>query len=181
MPPAVESARSLLLESFAWTNGDADFSGVLKDGAFLAAVGPALAAPFADDHIAAVVVLEARGFVFGALAARALDVGLVLARKPGSVLPGALSEAGAYPDWRGHVSEMRISRGAVARGDRLLLVDDWIETGAQATTVDRLVTGLGGRLVGVSVVVDDTDDEVRDRLNVRALIKSRDLPAEPSR
>jgi adenine phosphoribosyltransferase len=166
-----------LRESFTWTGEHADFADVLRDSTFLDVVGTALADAFRDQAVSAVIGVEARGFVFGALAARSLDVGLVLARKPGSVHPDAVSEAASEPDWRGRMTEVRISRRAVRPGDRLLLVDDWIETGSQARTVRSLVERLGSRFVGVSAVVDDTDGIVRRTLNVRSIVRSSELRA----
>ncbi|MDQ1437647.1 MAG: adenine phosphoribosyltransferase [Acidimicrobiaceae bacterium] len=172
---ADEGARRLLLRSFRWNGGHADFAPVFLDPDVLAALGPALAAPFRDAAVTAVVALEARGFVLGALAARELGLGLVLARKPGSMHPGADTELGTEPDWRGRLIDVRISRTAIRPGDRLLLVDDWIQTGSQARTVSRLVHRLGGSLVGVSVLVDDTTDSVRRDLGVVSVVRSSDL------
>jgi len=175
----LERARSLLLNSFVWTDGHADFAGVLHDSEFLTAIGPALAELFRGETVSKVVATEARGFVFGTLVAHSLGVGLVLARKAGSVHPDAVTEVATEPDWRGRYPEVRISRSAVASGDRLLLVDDWVETGSQARTAARLVARLGGQLVGVAAVVDDTTDSVRKALNLRGLLRSTDLPCAP--
>lgn len=168
-----------LLEAFRWTGGHADFSQVFADPAVLAALGPALAEPFASDRPTAVIALEARGFVLGALAATELGVGLVLARKPGSIHPNAQTETAATPDWRNRIIDVRISRTAVKRTDRLLLVDDWIETGSQARTVATLLQRMGASLVGVSVLVDDTTDVVRTELNVHGVVRSSQLPTPP--
>jgi adenine phosphoribosyltransferase len=176
---SVSEARRLLLGTFRWTGGHADFSGVFGHAGLLDVAGEALAAPFVDSGVSAVVGLEARGFAVGALVARHLGVGLVLARKPGSVHPDAENEIAAAPDWRGRHIEVRISRRAVAPGDRLLLVDDWIETGSQARTVARLVERLGGTLVGVAVLVDGTSAEVRRELSVVGLTRIDELPIDP--
>jgi adenine phosphoribosyltransferase len=174
-------ARQLLLDSFRWTDGHADFGGVFRDPDVLMAIGPALARPFDAAEVTAVVGAEARGFVVAALVARELGVGLVLARKPGSVHPGAARQVADEPDWRGRTTEFRISRQAVRPGDRLLLVDDWIETGSQARTLAALVGRLGAEVVGVSVLVDDTTTAVRRGLNVVGLVTSSELPAEDDR
>lgn len=89
--------------------------------------------------------------------------------------PGAESEVALEPDWRGRTVELRISPRAIESGDRLLLADDWIETGSQARTVRRLVERLGGSFVGMTVLVDDTNDEVRKDLEVRPLVRSSEL------
>jgi adenine phosphoribosyltransferase len=166
----------LLLSAFRWTHGHADLSGVFGDAALLDAAGPALAQPFRTVRVSSVIALEARGFVLGALVARELGVGLVLARKPGSVHPGSFEESLTASDWRGLHVTVRIAREAVTAGDALLLVDDWIETGTQARTVRRALERVPARLVGVSVLVDDTDADTRRELGVNGLVRSSELP-----
>jgi len=177
MEDIVQNARTEFLRSFEWTDGHADFAQVLRNETLLDLLGPALAAPFTGQGVSAVIGVEARGFVVAALAARALHVGLILARKPGSVHPASEIEIGETPDWRGRQVELRISPKALKPGERLLLVDDWVETGSQARTVARLVERLGGELAGVSAVVDDTSDEMRTLLGLVGIVRSRELPA----
>ncbi|MGH9232098.1 MAG: phosphoribosyltransferase family protein [Acidimicrobiales bacterium] len=172
------TAGQLLLRAFRWTHGRADFADALRDPDLLAAIGPALAGPFAASGVTAVVALEARGFVVGGLVARELGVGLVLARKPGAVHPDSDGQAATAPDWRGRHVEILISRRAVRSGDCLLLVDDWIETGSQARTVSTLAERRGADVVGVSVLVDDTPDDVREELTVVGLVRSSELPPD---
>jgi len=169
--------RGLLLERFRWRDGHADFAPLLRDPAFVRDAGAALAEPFRDAGVTVVVGVEARGFVLGALAARALGVGFVLARKPGSVHPGAETELATEPDWRGRHVEVRIGADAVSVRDRVLMVDDWIETGSQARTARRLLARLGAPLVGVSVLVDDTTAEVRSDLGVASIVRASELPS----
>ncbi len=175
----LSAARELFLRSFRWTDGHADFASMFRDPALLQVIGPALAAPFTRSDVAAVVGIEARGFVVAGLVARELDVGLVLARKPGSVHPGSAREVAQAADWRGRHVELRVSREVIRQGHRCLLADDWIETGSQARTAARLLARMGAHLVGVTVLVDDTSDEVRRELQVVGLVRSEDLP--PSR
>ncbi len=172
---AIAAGRAAFVRTFRWTDGHADLAGVFRDADCLATLGPALAAPFHEVRATAVVALEARGFVVGALVARELGVGLVLARKPGSVHPGALIEVVSAPDWRGRKVTVRLATVLTA-DDRVLLVDDWIETGSQATAVAEATQRAGAELVGTSVIVDDTTDAVRDRLRVTALLRSSELP-----
>lgn len=176
--PDVGRAKAELLASFTWTSGHADFAKTFRRPGLLHAAGPALASPFEEKRVSAVVSIEARGFVWGALAARALGVGLILVRKPGSIHPGARTETAATADWKGRHVELQISLHAIEAGDLLLLVDDWIETGTQARTVATLVRKLGADLAGVSVLVDDTSDEVRSDLNVVGLVRSAELPPD---
>jgi adenine phosphoribosyltransferase len=121
-----------------------------------------------------VVALGASGFVLGALCARELGVGLVLARKAGAVHPGEKVEVLSAPDWRGRRLTIQRARVLVPT-DRVLLVDDWIETGSQARAAKQVVEACGATVTGVSVVVDDTTADVRGELKVVGLLASPDL------
>ena len=168
--------RRQFLSVFRWSGGHADFSIVLRDAELVASLGCALADPFRDKEVTGVIGIEARGFVVATLVARELGVGLILARKPGSIHPGAAARKATTPDWRGQHVELRVARDAITRSDRLVLADDWIETGSQARTVASLIESLGGALIGVTVVVDDTTEAVRDELQVVGLVRSEELP-----
>ena len=74
----------------------------------------------------AVAGMEARGFIFGALAAQELNVGFVPLRKPGKLpydVQVGLLRAGVR-----HTASLEAHIDAVGRGDRILLVDDLIAT-----------------------------------------------------
>jgi adenine phosphoribosyltransferase len=169
-----ESARAAFLRTFRWTDGHADFASVLRGGNTLGLLGRALAVPFTDAGATVVVALEARGFVVGALCAEQLGVGLVLARKPGSVYPGEKIEVVSAPDWRGRAVTIRLAR-VLAPMDKVLLVDDWIQTGNQARAVRQAIEASGAQYIGASVVVDDTDGSTRSELKVTALVSSAEL------
>jgi adenine phosphoribosyltransferase len=55
------------------------------------------------------------------------------------------------------------------------MVDDWVDTGAQATAVTRLIEDAGSSWVGVATIVDATTAAVRRDLGVRSLLSVREL------
>jgi adenine phosphoribosyltransferase len=59
---------------------------------------------------------------------------------------------------------LEIQQQSVQAGDRVLLVDDWIERGSQAKAARQLIENCGGVLVGMAVLVDELDDEIRRAL-----------------
>jgi adenine phosphoribosyltransferase len=73
-------------------------------------------------------------------------------------------ELTAPPDWRGNEIALRLQRHVIAPGDAVLVVDDWAETGSKAITTCRLVIECGGRYVGLSLLVDQLPEAVRDEL-----------------
>jgi adenine phosphoribosyltransferase len=172
----VEQARAAFLRTFRWTGGHADLAAVFADAGVLALLGPALAEPFGSSGVTVVVAPEARGFVLGALCAEHLGVGLVLARKPGSVHPGEKVEVVSAPDWRGRAVTFRLAR-VLTSVDMALVVDDWIETGSQARAIKEGVEASGAQFAGTSVIVDDTTADARVDLNLASLVRSAELPA----
>jgi adenine phosphoribosyltransferase len=168
------------LSRFRWIGGHADVLGLLSDGAFLASSIAALAEPFEDEGVTKVAGIEARGFIFGPAVATRLGAGFVPVRKPGATHPGPKAVHVAEPDWRGRRVPYELQRAALAEGDRVLLVDDWAETGSQALAARWLVEECGGCWVGISLLVDQLKEEVRDRLApVRAVVVAGQLPPNP--
>lgn len=175
----MDSARSALLNRFQWVDGHADVWAVFRNASALRAVVRGLVAPFRSSGVAAVVGIEARGFLLGAAAAVEMGVGFVAIRKAGALFPGPKAVECTGRDYRGVVAELSVQRAAIGTGDRLLLVDDWVETGSQATAVARLVETCGGQLIGISVMVDQLDSPARSLLPpVRALVTTAELPSE---
>ena len=169
-----------LLSRFRWIGGHADVLGLLADAGLLARAVAALAEPFEDGGVTKLVGVEARGFVFGPAVALRLGAGFVPVRKPGSIHPGPKAIHVSERDWRGRSLAYELQRAAVGEGDRVLLVDDWAETGSQALAARALVEECCGAWAGVSLFVDQLQDEARGRLApVRAVVRSEQLPPNP--
>ncbi len=150
---------------------------VFRDGHALGEVIKALVAPFRDDGVTAVCGIESRGFLLGGAAAVELGVGFVAVRKGTGMFPGEKIARETAPDYRGIRHVLRIQRSSVGPGDRVLLVDDWIETGSQALAVRQLVTEAGADLVGCAVVVDQLRPSARPQVGrVHALVTKDELP-----
>lgn len=116
--------------------------------------------------------VEARGFLFAAALAVALDAGVLLIRKDGK-LPGAtIAEEYAL-----EYGEDRIAMhaDACATGSRVLLTDDLIATGGTARAAVRLLRRAGAEVVQAQFLVDPPDlggaDALRaDGVQVDALV-----------
>jgi len=128
-----------------------DLSPLLADGAALAASVQDLVAPFRGDRVEAVAGVEARGFIFGALAARELGLGFVPLRKPGK-LPAAV-ESVSYRLEYGQAS-LEAHLDAVPRGRRVLVVDDVLATGGTAEAAVELLARVGATVVGAAFVLE---------------------------
>lgn len=110
-----------------------------------------LVEPFRDAGVETVAGMEARGFIFGSLAAWQLGTGFVPLRKPGK-LPHEV-EAVTYALEYGTAS-LEVHRDAIGRGHKVLLVDDVLATGGTAAASVDLVCRLGGHVVGCAFLLE---------------------------
>jgi adenine phosphoribosyltransferase len=170
-------AHKLVLEHFQWLEGHADVWKIFRDPTALGAVVSGLVEPFKKDGITAVCGIESRGFLLGAAAAIELGGGFVPVRKQTGLFPGEKSTRRTRPDYRGLRHELRLQRASLSTADRVLMVDDWVETGSQAGAVKSMVEECGSHWIGCSVIVDQASEDCRWALTVRSLVTAAELPA----
>lgn len=110
-----------------------------------------LVAPFLGQRIDAVAGMEARGFIFGTLAAWELGVGFIPLRKPGKLPFGVERES--Y-DLEYGTASLEIHTDALGEGGRVLLVDDLLATGGTAKASCSLLERLGAEIVACAFVIE---------------------------
>lgn len=147
-----------------------DITPLVKDPAMLKLTVHQLIHPFLGENITAVAGMEARGFIFGTLAAWELGIGFVPLRKPGK-LPYDV-ESASYDLEYGSAS-LEVHTDALEKGDRVLLVDDLMATGGTAVASCELVEKLGAEVAGCAFVVELDFLKGRDKLskyNIHSLL-----------
>ena len=103
--------------------------------------------PF-KGKVTKVVGLDALGFIIGG--AMKLEVGFVAIRKKG-MLPGKDVLSISFIDYDGKKT-FEINKKSLNSKDTVLIVDDWIHTGAQMKAAIKLVEKLGAKVVGISTI-----------------------------
>lgn len=175
---AAVKARALVLQHFQWRDGDGDLWPLYADSDGFAAVVGALAAPFVGG-VTRVVGVEARGFLLGGAVARELGVGFVAIRKRAGQLPGDKLVRRSEPDYTGERQVLRLRADALTETDRVLIVDDWLETAAQARAAEALIRDAGATVAGHSVIINQHPDRTDDLVNVHSLLTAAELPPHP--
>ena len=128
-----------------------DVTPLLLDPHALRAAVDAIAAPYRGAGVERVLGVESRGFIFGAPVALALGAGFALVRKAGK-LPYETHSASYALEYGEDRVEMHTD--AVARGQRVLVVDDLIATGGTAAAAVKLARVAGGEVVGASFLIE---------------------------
>jgi adenine phosphoribosyltransferase len=116
---------------------------------------------FARKKIDKVIGIEARGFMFGPIVAYDLNAGFVPVRKPGK-LPAKTVRQSYDLEYGSDAIEMH--EGAIAPGERVLIVDDLIATGGTASAAAKLVESAGGLVAGFGFIIELTFLPGRDKL-----------------
>jgi len=129
--------------------------------AFAAAID-ALCAGFTDRAIEYVAAVEARGFIFGAAVAEKLEAGFVPIRKKGK-LPFEIE--GVTYDLEYGTDTLEVHNDAVRSGAKVLMVDDLLATGGTMAAACKLIEKIGGRIVGISFLIELSELAGREKLS----------------
>jgi adenine phosphoribosyltransferase len=141
-----------------------DITTLLKDPVGFRVAVDELAARYRDQRIDKVAAIESRGFMLGAPLAYLLGAGFVPIRKKGK-LPARTIGQDYDLEYGSDRVEMHVD--AVARGERVVLVDDLIATGGTAEASAALVEEAGGVLVECCFLIDLPDVGGRRRLEAK--------------
>jgi adenine phosphoribosyltransferase len=161
-----------------------DITTLLADArAFRRAVDE-LVHPWAGSKIDKVAGIEARGFILGGAIAHQLSAGFVPIRKKGK-LPHMTVRTAYLLEYG--IAEMEIHVDAIQPGERVILVDDLIATGATAEGALKLLRQIGANVVAACFIIDLPDLDGAAKLHamdvpVRTLMTfERALSFEPDR
>jgi len=139
-------APNLKGEKFAWLDPSAMYSNAETFNAIL----DDLTEPFKDDAIDAVAGLDAMGFVLGTGIAVRLGAGFLPIRKAGKI-PG-VTDAVTFTNYSGRTQDMEMRQPAFKPGARILLVDQWVETGGTMNAGIDLIERQSGVVAGIATV-----------------------------
>ena len=107
--------------------------------------------PYAGQKIDKIAGIEARGFILGGAVAHQLSAGFVPIRKKGKLPHKRVSIA--YSLEYG-LDEMEMHEDAVAKGEKVILVDDLIATGGTAEGAVKLLQQQGADVLAACFIID---------------------------
>ncbi len=128
-----------------------DITPLLADADAFRASIQAMAAPWREAGVQAVLGVEARGFILGAALALELGAGFVPVRKPGK-LPGATLKQEYALEYGS--DRIEVCASAIAPGTRVVLVDDVLATGGTLAAALLLAAQLQAEVLGAAVLVE---------------------------
>ena len=143
-----------------------DITTLIGDGPGLRAAIASLAEQAQAAGADAIAGIEARGFIFGAGVAAHLGLGFVPVRKPGKLPVPVLAIDYALEYG---TDTLEVDPGAIAVGQRVVIIDDLIATGGTALAAAQLLRRAGGVAQHALFVIDLPDLGGADRLRAAGL------------
>jgi adenine phosphoribosyltransferase len=128
-----------------------DVTTLLADAEAFAQVIEILAERYEGRNPAAIVAIDARGFIFGGALAYRLGVPFVPVRKKGK-LPWETVTASYELEYG--VDQVQMHKDAVRPGDLVVIVDDLLATGGTARAACDLVRQCGGEVLECAFIIE---------------------------
>ena len=143
------------------------------DPLLMDACGKELAARFAGLGATKVLTAEISGIAPAIMTARYLGLSVVYARKTKPItMPDQVFLTLAPSHTKGRMVELIISPEYLAGGEKVLIIDDFLATGATIMGLVRLAQVAGATVVGVGALIEKSFE------GGRALLQSLGLPVE---
>lgn len=137
-----------------------DVTTLFKDAKCLEIMEEELYELYKDKGITKVVGLETRGYIMGAIMARKLGAGFVMARKPGKLPATTIKES--YSKEYG-VDSIEMHLDAITSDDVVLIHDDLLATGGTIKAAWKLVNQLKPKKCYMNFLIEIRDEGLQGR------------------
>jgi adenine phosphoribosyltransferase len=128
-----------------------DITPLFTDASAFARAIDAMAEPVLPLQPTHILGIESCGFIFGSALAQKLGLGFVPARRPGKLPRPTHAETFAID---GGENILEIHQDAFKPGDRVLIVDDILATGATVAAARRTVERTGAHPLALTVFIE---------------------------
>jgi len=155
-------------EKFAWL----DPTSIYINGAAFHDLVDDLIADLSGLEADVVAGLDAMGFVLGSALATRMGVGFLPIRKAGKLC--VETDAVGFSNYSGRTQQMEMRKPAFAPGTRVVLADQWVETGGTMAGAIELVERQGGAVVGLAAIAIEenaTTAAYRERYRCAAAVQ----------
>lgn len=141
---------------------------VLSQPSMLRPLGTLLAQIFACEGFDAVLTIEAKGVPIGLMTAEALGVPLAIARKENRATEGSVVTLNYQTTSRSVLQSMSLPRRALAAGQRVLIVDDFVKGGGTVSALCDMMDEFSCEVAGIASLIAAPDVRAASGMPVKA-------------
>jgi xanthine phosphoribosyltransferase len=135
------------------------------DPVLMDACGKEFARLFKSTKPTKILTAEISGIAPALMTAMYLNIPVVYARKHKPVtMPDTVYLTVAPSHTKGHMVELIVSPEYLANGERVLIIDDFLASGATIAGLVRLAQTAGAKLVGIGALIEKTFEGGRELL-----------------
>lgn len=144
------------------------------DPQLMDACGREFAARFANSGATRILTAEISGIAPALMTALHMQLPVVYARKSKPVtMPDTVYLTVAPSHTKGRMVELIVSPEYLGRGERVLIIDDFLASGATILGLVRLAEAAGSQIVGVGALIEKSFEGGRDALaNLHVQVES---------
>ncbi|MFH1308069.1 MAG: phosphoribosyltransferase family protein [archaeon] len=127
--------------------------------------------PFNNLKIDKIVGIDALGFILGGAIAIKLKKGFIPIRKAGKLPSKSLLKV-SFKDYSKEEKAFEMNKSSIKRREKVLLVDEWIETGTQIHAAIKLIKKQKGKVVGIATLNLDKNNKTQvllDKYNCKPI------------
>lgn len=125
------------------------------DTAFLREIGEEIARLYENERVTKILTIESSGIAIAAVAGVAMGVPVLFAKKhQSSNVDGEILAAKVHSFTHGNDYNAVVSREYLVKGDRVLLVDDFLASGNALHGLIRLCGMAGAEVAGAAVAIE---------------------------
>lgn len=129
---------------------------------------------FAGEEITKILTIEASGIGIACVAAEVFDVPVLFAKKTQTKnIAGDVYTTKVESFTHGRVYDIIVAKEFLGKGDKVLLIDDFLANGKALEGLVQLVQDSGAELVGAGIVIEKGfqpgGDELRKKIHLESL------------
>lgn len=125
---------------------------------------------FSDAEVTKILTIEASGIGIACIAAQSFGVPVVFAKKTQTNnIAGEVYTTKVESFTHGRVYDILVSKEFLGKGDKVLLIDDFLANGKALEGLAKLVSDSGAELVGAGIVIEKGFQSGGDRLRNKGI------------
>ena len=125
---------------------------------------------FANENVNKILTIEASGIGIACIAAESFHVPVVFAKKTQTKnIAGEVYTTQVESFTHGRIYDIIVSKEFLGKGDRVLLIDDFLANGKALEGLAQLVQDSGAELVGAGVVIEKGFQRGGDAIRAKGL------------
>jgi len=136
------------------------------DAVLMDSCGKEFAKRFANIGATKILTAEISGIAPAVMTARYLEIPVIYARKTKPItMPDTVYLTTAPSHTKGNMVELIVSPEYLARGEKILIIDDFLASGNTIMGLARLTAAAGATLIGIGTLVEKVFEGGREQLS----------------